>query len=107
MHEEVLPAPRRCVDDPPALEDEPRAVDLVAEVDGGKLAELDHALGRILELRVEDLAARHVYVPVVDRAAAPLKREREIGALLDDPYVAPRVEHIGDPAHALGLRLPV
>ena len=44
--------------------------DLVAEVHRRELAEGDLALGRVLDRRVEDLAARHVDVPVLDRARA-------------------------------------
>ena len=43
----------------------------MAEVDGRELAEGDLALGRVLDRRVEDLAAGHVDVPVVDGPRRP------------------------------------
>ena len=67
--QELLAVGGARLDDPAALEHEPHPGDLVAEVDRRELAEGDLALGRVLDRRVEDLAAGHVDVPVLDRAA--------------------------------------
>ena len=55
-------ARRRGLDDAAALEAQADALADRALVDGGELGELDHALRRVLERRVEELAARHVVV---------------------------------------------
>ena len=91
----------------PCSKTKPDARDLVAEVDRRELAEGDLALGRVLDRRVEDLAARHVDVAVVDRPAAAGERERQVGPLADDPHLVGRVEDRGDPGHPPRLGVPV
>ena len=61
-------------------------VELVTEVDRGELGERDLSFGRVLHRRVEDLAARHVDVAVVDGARPPGERQRQVGPGADDPH---------------------
>ena len=82
-------------------------VDLAARVDAGKLGELDRPLGRVLDRRVEDLAARHVGAARVDLPLAAVEPEAEVGARGDDAHLLRRVEELLDPPHALALGLPV
>src|SRR5215213_8539252 len=95
------------VDDAAALEPEPRAADLVAVVHGRELGERYEPFGRVLERREEDLAAGKVDVAVVDRALAPLDAEQQVGPGPDEPHLGRGIEAVGDPAHPLGLGIPV
>ena len=78
------PTPRR----PCRPRSEAHALADRALVDGGELGVLDHALGRVLERRGEELAARHVVVRVVDEAAAAGDRQRQVGAGADDTHLS-------------------
>ena len=60
----------------PLAEDEPRADDVVAEVDRGELGVRDHAFGGVLDRAVEDLAVGHVAEAGRDDALAALDPER-------------------------------
>ena len=60
-----------------------------------------------LDRREEELAARHVLVPVVDLAVAAVERDREVGALADDADLGRGVEAVGVAAHPLALGVPV
>src|SRR5581483_6466037 len=66
LDQELLVRPCARLDDPTAFEHEARTFDLRPVVHGRELAELDHAVRRVLDGRVEDLSARHVDVTVVD-----------------------------------------
>ena len=73
--QELLVRPRRRVDDDAVAELEPDALADRALVERRVLRVLDHALGRVLERREEELAARHVVVAVVDVPLAAGERE--------------------------------
>ena len=73
------PSSRGRLDDPAACGDEPRADDVVAEVDGRELGVGDHAFGRVLDRAVEDLAVGHVAEARRDDALAALDPERQVG----------------------------
>ena len=74
---------------------------------GRVLEEADDALGRVLDRAVEDLAAGHVRVAVVDLALASGEAEAEVGLGADDAHLIGLVEAILDPLHLLALRVPV
>ena len=97
------PTPRR----PAALEAQADALADRALKDGGELGELDHPLGRVLERREEELAARHVVVRVVDETAPAGDRQRQVGPGADDANRLRGVEPLREPAHPLALGLPV
>ena len=107
VDQEVLAGARGGVDDAPRLEHEARTFDLLPVVDGGELGELDHAFGRILDRRVEDLPARHVHVPVLDRAGATGQRHRQVGACADETHLLCGIEDVCDHAHAGLFGIPV
>ena len=91
----------------PLAEDEPRADDVVAEVHGRELRVGDHALGRVLDRAVEDLAVGHVAEAGRDDALAAVDPERQVGVRADDVHRAPAVEALLDLAHPLLLGVPV
>ena len=105
--QEVLAARGRCLDNPAMLEDEANARHLVAVVDRGKLGERDLAFDRVLDRRVEDLAARHVDVAIVHRSAAAGERERQVGPVADDSHLVGPSKISRDPGHPLELGVPV
>ena len=90
-----------------ALEPQPHAADLVPEVAGRILQVADEPFGRVLDRRVEDLAARHVRAERVDLPFAAGEAEGEIGLGADDPDCLGAVEVLGDALHPLPQRLPV
>ena len=69
---------------------EPHTADLVALVAGRILGVADHALRRVLDRTVEDLAPRHVRPERVDEPLAAGKTEAQVGAVADDPHLARR-----------------
>ena len=83
------------------------AAALAPEVDGRELGERDHALGRVLDRRGEELAAREVLPARVDRELPPRDRQRQVGLGADDAHLVGRVEELGVAAHALALGIPV
>src|SRR5438067_7278168 len=83
---------RRRLHDAAAAKDEPDARELMALVARRELRELDPALRRVLERRVEELPARHVRMPLVDLAVATREAEREVCARADDPHLLRRIE---------------
>src|SRR5581483_8500709 len=105
--QELLVPRRRRVDDLARLEAQPHALADVPLVGGRELRELDDALSGVLEGRVEELAARHVVVRVVDEARAAVEREGQVGARTDDPHRLRRVEALGVAGHPVPLGVPV
>src|SRR5918994_5618692 len=105
--ERLLVARRRRLDDLAALVAHPDVLDQIRLLVRGVLDEADRALGRLLDRAVEDLAAGHVRVAVVDLALAPREAESEIGLGAHDPDVIGLVEAILDPFHLLALSVPV
>ncbi len=105
---EQLLALRGCgVDDAALLELEPDSLELVTLVDSGVLGERDHAFGRVLDGREEELAPRHVLAPVVHLAVPVCEADREVGTPADDADLGSSVEPIGIAAHAFALGIPV
>ena len=62
---------------------------------------------RVLDRAVEDLAAGHVEVPVVDPALASGEAEAKVGLVPDDSHLVGLVEALLDPLHLLALGIPV
>ena len=73
----------------------------------GNSEKRDDSLGRVLDRAVEDLAAGHVHVPVVDLALAAGDAEAQVGLVADDPHLLGGVEALLDPLHLLALGVPV
>src|SRR4029453_10221071 len=103
----VLVGGCRSVHDLAALVAHPDALDEVGFLVGRVLEEADDPLGGLLDRAVEDLAAGHVRVAVVDLALAVLEAEAEIRLAAHDPYLFGSVEPVLDLLHLLALVIPV
>ena len=103
----LLVRPRRGLDDLAAFVAHPDALDEVGLLVGGVLEEADDPLGRLLDRAVEDLAAGHVGVAVVDSPFRPSRLKlRSVSAPTMRTSLA-AVEAVGDPLHLLALGVPV
>src|SRR5581483_11247857 len=92
--------------DPTRAERQPDAVDCAA-VELRRDVEQNRPLGRVLDRREEELAARHVREAAVDLALPARERELQVRVLADDPHLLRRVEPLVQALHRPGLLVPV
>src|SRR5919108_1896905 len=105
--ERLLVGGRRRLHDLAVLVAHTHALHEVGLLVRGVLEEADDALRRVLDRTVEDLAARHIRVAVVDLALTAGEAEAEVRLGAHDANLIGLVEPLLDPLHLLALGVPV